>query len=260
MCRECRRSGKGVSHGSQYAYRKGCRCGACREGQRLRMRAYNEQVRQRDGVSYATQLRRKARGADPLAESLCSACNLPMKLSRGGSYRPLHRECRDSVPGWFRRGEPGPAQRRALARIEKAARGTSGGKRVWTSGKCPWCGNEFTSAGAKFCSRGCRLDARRKVGPSQKFRISPVDRMAIYERDGWVCQLCDHSVDKELKVPHIWAATLDHVIPQSAMLVPDHSPSNLRLAHLWCNSARGNGTNMSEDVFRLRITEMRLAA
>ena len=63
-------------------------------------------------------------------------------------------------------------------------------------------------------------------------------RLAIYERDGWVCQLCGGPVDAALSPNDRMGATLDHVVPQSVRV--DHSSANLRLAHRACNSARGN--------------------
>lgn len=70
--------------------------------------------------------------------------------------------------------------------------------------------------------------------------ITRAERLAIYERDGWVCQLCYEPVDSSLNPSHRMAATLDHIECQSWVLVPDHSPANLRLAHRSCNSTRGN--------------------
>ena len=79
----------------------------------------------------------------------------------------------------------------------------------------------------------------RRAGSEDQF-ISRADRVAIYERDGWTCQLCLLPVDPSLSGRDRMGATLDHVEPRSAVLVPDHSPGNLRLAHRACNSARGN--------------------
>ncbi|MBM4558217.1 hypothetical protein GS466_24840 [Rhodococcus hoagii] len=72
-----------------------------------------------------------------------------------------------------------------------------------------------------------------------KIRVSSSDRLAIYERDGWVCQLCGHEVRSDLHPNHALAATLDHIAPRSTTLYADDSPENLRLAHRRCNSARG---------------------
>ena len=72
------------------------------------------------------------------------------------------------------------------------------------------------------------------------FSIDPSVRYAIYDRDKWVCQLCMEPVDPTLVSPDPWSASLDHIECQSWVLVPDHSPANLRLAHRWCNSARND--------------------
>lgn len=80
------------------------------------------------------------------------------------------------------------------------------------------------------------------------------DRLAIYERDGWVCQLCMEPTDRDLMSTdprNDWAPSLDHIEPQSHALIPDHSPANLRLAHRWCNSVRGDLTYYSEADLRV---------
>lgn len=65
-------------------------------------------------------------------------------------------------------------------------------------------------------------------------------RLAVYERDNWVCQICGKPVLKRyIKGSHA-NASVDHIIPQSQQLIPDHSDNNLRTAHHICNSIRGN--------------------
>lgn len=76
---------------------------------------------------------------------------------------------------------------------------------------------------------------------SNAIQISDRGRLAIYERDGWTCQLCGDPVDGTLDpVRDAMAATLDHITPRSLALFPDDSPANLRLAHRACNSRRSN--------------------
>ncbi|MEV1331137.1 HNH endonuclease signature motif containing protein [Micromonospora costi] len=74
--------------------------------------------------------------------------------------------------------------------------------------------------------------------------------MAIYERDGWACWLCEEPVDRHLigTLDH-WRPSLDHVIPKSQGGPDD--PSNLRLAHWWCNSVRTDGRTYTEEDFRV---------
>lgn len=73
---------------------------------------------------------------------------------------------------------------------------------------------------------------RRRAERMQKARREPVDREAIFERDNWVCGICGKPVDRA-------DASLDHIVPLS--LGGTHEPGNLRLAHLLCNSRRGDG-------------------
>lgn len=113
--------------------------------------------------------------------------------------------------------------------------------RVFVSGPCSWCRAVFTivdQLAARYCSKRCLQAAHRDC--SGRFRIPDSVRFGVYKRDGWVCQLCLEPVDGDLPVTDIWSATLDHIICQSWTDEPDHSPSNLRLAHRWCNSVRGD--------------------
>lgn len=128
--------------------------------------------------------------------------------------------------------------------------------RNWTllvSGPCVHCRQNFTGQATsvetapKYCSKACG-GSDRKARPF-RFRISDVHRQQIYERDKFICQLCKDPVDMTLASSDRWAATLDHIIPQSHQLVPDHSPGNLRLAHRWCNSVRGDLSTHDDSFF-----------
>jgi 5-methylcytosine-specific restriction endonuclease McrA len=55
----------------------------------------------------------------------------------------------------------------------------------------------------------------------------------IYERDGWVCQLCFDPVDPEARWGDPWYASLDHIIPLSRG--GPHARANVQLAHQRCN-------------------------
>jgi 5-methylcytosine-specific restriction endonuclease McrA len=80
---------------------------------------------------------------------------------------------------------------------------------------------------------GDQLRRARKLGATvEEFKCEE-----IYERDGWVCQLCDSDVDPELKWPESMSASLDHIIPLSKG--GEHSRANSQLAHLKCNVDKG---------------------
>jgi 5-methylcytosine-specific restriction endonuclease McrA len=71
--------------------------------------------------------------------------------------------------------------------------------------------------------------------------VADVKPAEIYDRDGWVCQLCGEKVDKRATWPSLMSASLDHVIPLSKG--GTHEPSNCQLAHFICNSRKGDGAS-----------------
>ena len=77
--------------------------------------------------------------------------------------------------------------------------------------------------------------------------ISRSVRRAVYARDEWTCQLCLDPVDRDASGRESWGATLDHIIPWS--LGGSDKPENLRLAHLWCNVTRGDGSHYADEDF-----------
>lgn len=171
------------------------------------------------------------------------------------TYEAKRTECR-LCGGWIKgRGDVHAAceraeskRRRARARLVKASEGRPANPRwAFVVGTCRYCGEPFTRRGAAsaYCSSRCR----RRDRPSGSF-ISKSGRLAIYERDGWICQLCLEPVDPSLHYLDDWAASLDHIEPQAWALIPDHSPSNLRLAHRWCNSVRGDLSHYSDSDLR----------
>lgn len=111
------------------------------------------------------------------------------------------------------------------------------------AGECIHCGDTFVARyGARYCSKRCNENAswKRRYETRGEFYINPRARKAIYERDDWTCQICNAPVPKDANPGDLEYPTLDHIIPQSHQIVPDHSPTNLRLAHMICNARRGN--------------------
>lgn len=62
-------------------------------------------------------------------------------------------------------------------------------------------------------------------------KVELVKREVVYERDKGICGLCKQLVDFE-------QMTLDHILPLS--LGGEHSYANVQVAHLSCNSSKGN--------------------
>jgi 5-methylcytosine-specific restriction endonuclease McrA len=67
--------------------------------------------------------------------------------------------------------------------------------------------------------------------------FEPYDRADIFERDEWVCQLCNLPIDPELRYPDPGFGTIDHVTPLA--LGGSDEPTNVVAAHLVCNLRKG---------------------
>jgi 5-methylcytosine-specific restriction endonuclease McrA len=119
---------------------------------------------------------------------------------------------------------------------------------------CAHCGTAFSVLRVKhpkaqgrgsrrFCSHQCktRYLFRQKynaTGGRRFGRVQGAARLAIFERDGWRCQLCGASIDRRCRFPHPGSPTIDHVIPLAAGGA--HGPANWQAAHLICNIEKGN--------------------
>lgn len=117
------------------------------------------------------------------------------------------------------------------------------------SRSCRICRVEFHGRSVDvFCSARCRqrakLDAKadgnayriaRDLGPKVLRRVK---RREIYERDGWVCQICGQPIDQWARHHSPMSATIDHRVP--IKLGGDHTPENCQAAHHICNSYKGD--------------------
>ena len=109
--------------------------------------------------------------------------------------------------------------------------------------RCDLCREASNAAAREYAAKVRERDGislSTKYGHSGGAFIKRAERLAIYERDGWTCQLCGEPVDPNAPRNSSGEATLDHVEPQTFALIPDHRPENLRMAHRGCNSSRGN--------------------
>ena len=73
----------------------------------------------------------------------------------------------------------------------------------------------------------------RRRARKKNLTVEMFSRIEIFERDQWVCQLCNKNVDSTLKYPNPLSSSLDHIIPISRN--GTHERKNTQLAHLICN-------------------------
>lgn len=249
-------------------------------------KACGMRYRYRTDPAYREARRRSAKSARadgrPTEDRACEGCGVvrPVRLDKPTRY------CRDCGRGvaarkrWARARRHWPSSpvafpvcascgvrfavhgrgMRQRARCDECSTfSTSDGERrgwnLLVAGPCVWCGEGFVGLAASwktrplYCSDRCVRQAERSR--NGRFSIPDSERQAIYERDGWVCQLCDDPVQRDLDPSDMWAATLDHIVPRSWTLVPDDRSENLRLAHRWCNSVRGDESYYSEDLLKV---------
>lgn len=128
------------------------------------------------------------------------------------------------------------------------------------SRQCDICNANVPNSGAfgkcycPLCRENLRRQARRKhkkkYGRNHRqrarhygVRYVPVDVRAIYERDGWKCQICKRKcrrcfcLSKLTGKPHPRSPTIDHIV--SLANGGNHDHSNLQLACFECNSRKG---------------------
>lgn len=137
------------------------------------------------------------------------------------------------------------SRKRAERRARAAAKGSSGGNRVWVQGACLVCAAQFAPSpglASRYCSTACRLVSRSSKWVDYEVRAE------IYERDGFRCCLCEVAVLRRWDQHDPRSATLDHIVPRSRG--GSDEPSNLRLLCAGCNSLRGDLTFHDDDSVR----------
>lgn len=67
--------------------------------------------------------------------------------------------------------------------------------------------------------------------------IEAFDRIEVFDRDGWMCGICNEPVNRSARFPDPSSVSLDHIVPLSRG--GDHSRANCQAAHLGCNMRKG---------------------
>lgn len=123
---------------------------------------------------------------------------------------------------------------------------------------CAHCGGEFvaTKAPHVYCSALCRSRAdversrdaynRRNAERRARERGAQVGErfthLEVFDRDGWICQLCLAPIDWNRSGRDPLAPALDHRVP--LLHGGTHSLANVQASHFGCNAAKGARMNV----------------
>lgn len=68
--------------------------------------------------------------------------------------------------------------------------------------------------------------------------VEKFSSIEIFERDNYICGICDEVIDPLLSYPDPRSVSLDHII--AVANGGHHTRINVQAAHLRCNQAKGN--------------------
>lgn len=145
--------------------------------------------------------------------------------------------------------------------MEKARRAANEANREKVGDKvsrpCKCCDKVFTpeygNKRSVFCSDRCSTRfGRRHQCKNHRHRAKrmgvvyePVNRLKVFERDGWRCQICSKPTPrKRMGSMYSNAPELDHRVPMSKG--GSHTYSNVQCACRQCNNEKGNKTEAGQ--------------
>lgn len=172
----------------------------------------------------------------------CSATCKPLRVRGGKTYaHPVdqHRECRVCGKEFTTRRVRYYCSDFCANRVVNADRFTDRLGRT-----CERCGGALPAThrlNRKFCTVDCQANFNQEIRRARR-RGLPAERISrrrVFERDGWICQLCRAPINPELKGRDPMSASLDHVIPLGWPNSPGHVYGNVQAAHLKCNFSKG---------------------
>lgn len=126
-----------------------------------------------------------------------------------------------------------------MAKAKKAAHYQANREHRLTAAKARRRTEDIATASAARAARHkahpeqTRANAQRRRARLKGRVVERFSDLEIFDRDGWVCQLCEAQVHPELKHPHPASVSLDHIVP--IVLGGDHTRRNVQTSHLLCN-------------------------
>ena len=114
---------------------------------------------------------------------------------------------------------------------------------------CGECGTTFTAKHprARWCSQLCQIRHRARVASRRRVKVEsePYADREIFERDGWICQLCGDPIDPALDRRALLGATIDHTVPLSRGGADTRA--NVKTAHNRCNRQKSARITHEDD-------------
>lgn len=171
--------------------------------------------------------------------------NARMQAARNGHLRKTWPSCRITAAFCARCGEAFVSKQSGKVACSKRCADVLrlAAKRGWLERYCE-CGQPTGSPHSKLCAR-CRAAAskggwreRHRAKRDKAMAGGKVDRLYVFQRDGWRCHLCGKLAVQDAKVPDPLAPTIDHLVPLAAG--GEHSHVNVATAHFVCNVRRSD--------------------
>ena len=255
VCRECR----AVERGCLTPDIRQCKCDGCVNHKRRLAADFAARYLAEHGEWPTTAHRRKnGRKYKPSIRKACGWCGIAHPLNDAGTT--LNFEGMQHAH-WLRyHGKP--SESREMVHVPREP--TKWASRFLTvvppakqwvfivQGNCQWCGDYFaikTTGGVpRLCGKRCKARESSAIHDAKhgKFRVSPVRRASLHERDNWTCGICGEKTSRTYSHSDPWSPTLDHIVPHSAS--QDDSDANLRTACALCNSLRSDDKMSDEQV------------
>lgn len=176
---------------------------------------------------------RKRSGAKDGRRGVCRACENGQTNKRRSTPEGRQKHNEANRESYYRNHERSKERGRANAKKYNSKPGVKERKKEYAKA--------YNAANLdKFRGYEAEKRALKQQLPSEKF-----SHEEIFERDGWVCQLCFESVPRDLTDQyHPLYPNLDHIIPLKAAIPLDENPghvrSNVQLTHRVCNVTKKN--------------------
>lgn len=171
----------------------------------------------------------RLRGEVRNGRRICPGCKEDKQLSEYGRSRRYCKPCEAAKTAAYRKTHPYVPAADSPAECDCCGQAFLANKRRW-----------------RYCSRDCFLAYKNRANWKhyqarrarlREAHVETFDRTEIFDRDGWVCQICREPIDPGARFPDPKSVSLDHIIPIARG--GKHERTNAQTACLGCNVRKG---------------------